>query len=619
MDFSNDDIVEDDLAFYQEFLAGLNDDGVDPLKGLSDSDEEYCYVEDIANHLYSEADYMYNATIPRGELQDLIKENEVGNCKVKTRSRSKRGGGVGLGSRPRRYDRRPFTYHHPDDENHSYATNNSQNISRYRYGRKNGSMQHSIHQDGAFTGGSTGTAPMTFFPVGDNHSVSSDPKSVNLAGYVGNNLTDIIRMAGSLTSNLADSGSTTFKNIVFPFSKTQIEELIKQLDLYLQILIQFILLLEDQSMKFEAYSMLYDIIFKRNRAISEHKLPLFEISWFQIGTFHLVVPLQISIFQAPLLEFSDLFTRLLEKKLSYSHVHTLMKQFRPFILEELLPFDNEAARKLNTWKHRKFSDTEDALFLVALKAYGHKNMDAVRQNWLVDKSIQEIKHRYKNLICSRAPETPIKKWKLHQSQSLTNEEISLIIKGCKWFGLDNFKLIYRYFTNTRPLHLLKEQFDKYIKKVPNLSQNLVDNDARFSQDLKTSPLYEVDMNFINFLLASKDAKPSSSDHVIIATTTALTPKTQSQSLLNLSTPQGLTLNSFYDPTSIEKSRDNPKVRENQSSTNFQAFRDESCAFSNFQFPIRTDNNHQSTKLVTNPTENLAKNISGEKWSRMTVK
>lgn len=38
-------------------------------------------------------------------------------------------------------------------------------------------------------------------------------------------------------------------------------------------------------------------------------------------------------------------------------------------------------------------------------------MENIRDNWLPRKNIQEIKHRIKNLTCSRAPYNLIKRWK----------------------------------------------------------------------------------------------------------------------------------------------------------------------------------------------------------------
>jgi hypothetical protein len=57
----------------------------------------------------------------------------------------------------------------------------------------------------------------------------------------------------------------------------------------------------------------------------------------------------------------------------------------------------------------KFSAVDDNFLLLGLKHIGvQKDFEAIRDNWLPKKNINEIKHRIKNLTCRRAPTNVIK-------------------------------------------------------------------------------------------------------------------------------------------------------------------------------------------------------------------
>lgn len=90
-----------------------------------------------------------------------------------------------------------------------------------------------------------------------------------------------------------------------------------------------------------------------------------------------------------------------------------------------------------------------------------KNLESIRDSWLPRKSINELKHRIKNLTCRRAPDNLIKRLKQEYNLPLRqgwltrdiaygakNEddeevlskeplffnEMYLLAKGVKWFG-----------------------------------------------------------------------------------------------------------------------------------------------------------------------------------------
>jgi hypothetical protein len=61
---------------------------------------------------------------------------------------------------------------------------------------------------------------------------------------------------------------------------------------------------------------------------------------------------------------------------------------------------------------RKFSFIEDNFLFMGLRQQGcWKNLESIRDSWLPRKSINELKHRIKNLTCRRAPDNLIKRLK----------------------------------------------------------------------------------------------------------------------------------------------------------------------------------------------------------------
>lgn len=50
----------------------------------------------------------------------------------------------------------------------------------------------------------------------------------------------------------------------------------------------------------------------------------------------------------------------------------------------------------------KFNAIDDNLLLLGITKFGSKQMEKIKDIYLQDKSVIEIKHRYKNLICQKA-------------------------------------------------------------------------------------------------------------------------------------------------------------------------------------------------------------------------
>jgi len=54
------------------------------------------------------------------------------------------------------------------------------------------------------------------------------------------------------------------------------------------------------------------------------------------------------------------------------------------------------------------------IFLKDKYAYKLRDLELIQVNLLPDKRVSEIKNRYKNLICGRASDNRIKRWKILQ-------------------------------------------------------------------------------------------------------------------------------------------------------------------------------------------------------------
>ena len=71
---------------------------------------------------------------------------------------------------------------------------------------------------------------------------------------------------------------------------------------------------------------------------------------------------------------------------------------------------------------RKFTHVDDNFLLLGLRQYGYKEIELIKQNWLPNKTSNEIKHRYKNMTCAKAPDNIIKRWKNTHNVPLNENE-----------------------------------------------------------------------------------------------------------------------------------------------------------------------------------------------------
>lgn len=268
--------------------------------------------------------------------------------------------------------------------------------------------------------------------------------------------------------------------------------LLKQYDFVIQLLIQNLMLSESKSLKFRCYNMLFGFYMARQKVIENFKFPQFPVkfNFNQIFTDNkeMLLRLQLSFFQPPILEILPILAQFVSKKcFTKEETIKILKEFFPFTNPLYLPITNKfkhcsanlgthsAMKKTETLSiennnttidnylkkkiRRKFDSISDNLLLIGLKYHGKKNINAIQQLWLPSRSIEEIKHRIKNLTCQSAPDNIIKRHKKLNETMLNKEEFNLFLKGIEWFGCKNrWNVISRYFLPERSSEYLEEFF-----------------------------------------------------------------------------------------------------------------------------------------------------------------
>ena len=296
----------------------------------------------------------------------------------------------------------------------------------------------------------------------------------------------------------------------------QISFVLKQYDLMIQLLMQNLLMIENKHLKLKCYSMLFSFYIAKLRVSENLNLPEFNIKFNFNQTLwetynkkkcnDMNLKLQLSFFQPPILEVFPLIIKLAKNNtFSKEDTKKILKEFFPFVNPLFFPitnkfrhgtyfsniqYENNNNRNIqlnendnfsNKRKNRrKFDSIDDNLLLIGLKIHGKKNINAIQQLWLPLRTVEEIKHRIKNLTCQNAPNNIIKKFKLLNESMLSEDEFFLFIKGIEWFGFKNkWNLISRYFLPERNSDYLESFFNILIeKKVFNneiLGNGFIDN------------------------------------------------------------------------------------------------------------------------------------------------
>lgn len=109
-------------------------------------------------------------------------------------------------------------------------------------------------------------------------------------------------------------------------------------------------------------------------------------------------------------------------------------------------------------KRLHFDKIHDNLLNIGLHIYGKHNLEFINKYWLESKTLQEIKHRIKNLTCNKASDNIIKRFKKFSESPLSQEEFHSLVKGMQWFGINNkWILLSKYF--------LPERTPEYVENI----------------------------------------------------------------------------------------------------------------------------------------------------------
>ena len=285
----------------------------------------------------------------------------------------------------------------------------------------------------------------------------------------------------------------------------QISFVLKQYDLMIQLLMQNLLMIENKHLKLKCYSMLFSFYIAKLRVSENLNLPEFNIKFNFNQTLwetydkkqcnEMNLKLQLSFFQPPILEVFPLIIKLAKNNtFTKDDTKKILKEFFPFVNPLYFPITNKFRHgtyfsniqyennnnrnenenfSMKKKSRRKFDSIDDNLLLIGLKIHGKKNINAIQQLWLPMRTVDEIKHRIKNLTCQNAPNNIIKKFKVLNESMLSEEEFFLFLKGIEWFGCKNkWNLISRYFLPERNNDYL-ENFFNILKKKKILTNEIL--------------------------------------------------------------------------------------------------------------------------------------------------
>lgn len=93
---------------------------------------------------------------------------------------------------------------------------------------------------------------------------------------------------------------------------------------------------------------------------------------------------------------------------------TLLRKYHPLIQDSYIP----QAYQLNKVRC-KFTPLDEDLLYQGLLKHGSKRLDQIQKEFLWEKTLKQIKNKYKNSICSHAQMNKIKQWKLNQYEFLS--------------------------------------------------------------------------------------------------------------------------------------------------------------------------------------------------------
>lgn len=291
------------------------------------------------------------------------------------------------------------------------------------------------------------------------------------------------------------------------FTNAEIKEIIEQYEMYVQLLIQLYLFAPDNDLRIEAKNRIERLNREKLQNLYLQGLRAFEVFLvdFKFGNSFLntlkaylslrlpssgvkldiqdrekaitfqVAP-QISVLQSPALESLNLINQAVSKNLSFQKKICLLNELSPLLQRKFVPAPILEHRDKTT---SKFTPADDALLLIGLTKFGSKNLQAIQSFFLMHKSIDEIRNRFKNLTRFKSPRNPIKVLKMLEVAPLSDFEIKNLEKGKLWFGFGNYRLISRFFLPERSEEFLAnhdQQAAKLIAKRSNGSFILKEQD-----------------------------------------------------------------------------------------------------------------------------------------------
>lgn len=407
----------------------------------SEEDEEYSYYEDMAQNAkaYKQDETPFVPTIPRVEVQDLIADRKVTDKDPNTANISSNGVP---------HKRRRIGGHHSGHKrmrmNDDFEPQSPAKIEDQEFAYQEPQQPPPYPEAG----------------IPYMHS----PSFAQPEGYP--RAAPPIQTAECFSClNLRRSllyYRKRFNHFFYFFSQKQLQELARQRDMYVQLLIQNLMLSKDRQLKYRNYWLLFAFAAMQDRATYQYpNLPKFSVPFIKhpITTRPMSFYPQLSIFQSPLLDLAQG----IYKRLLCDHSPESVNSFLincPLINVKYLPITKNSIS--NSVSRRKFTKIDDYLLQIGLEEYGYKEIQSLQKKWLPEKNVKEIKHRYKNLTCSKANENIIKTWKKSDEKPFTKGELEKLFEGFMWFGTTNkISLIGRYFLPHRSGRVIERYFFRY--------------------------------------------------------------------------------------------------------------------------------------------------------------
>lgn len=257
-------------------------------------------------------------------------------------------------------------------------------------------------------------------------------------------------------------------------TKEQRMLLLNQIEMYIQLLLQTILLAPEEQKK-EAVLLFQTLPIDNTKT--------YDVSFLLQSRIKIQLTRQVSVIQVPLLQAIRSCTnlqQLMHCRPTRKEVRDALNALAPaFINSSLLPLEKPPPpRKI---KHG-FTILDDMLLLQGLMV--SKSPAWLHEHWLPSKSTLQIKNRIKNLKSKKyAPKNEAQARIMRilelRREPLSDEELHQLRRGLQWFGTQRLELIRKYLLPLRTLKQVIEASEKQLHS-PSLSytqENLCGNES----------------------------------------------------------------------------------------------------------------------------------------------